>query len=372
MPTNVRLLTATSFLAVAMAAGTGCGRAGGTPDRGPSPAAGDQAPTVRLSAETIRSADAQPASIVERLERLRAAGRFEEFVDGALNAAESRSDDASLLVLQCEALLAAGRPAECEAAAVRAMSLAYEAAEPNVLAQAARLWTTARFRQAKSLDDASALGLLAKLPANDPSVELLSFWRDVLGGRTSYRLHESGDEAVELAPADAAPGSVPFELSAIQARANGATMPLVFIDTGAQHTLMTAEAARSAGVTVGPRGTELVGFAAVTARPGLELGDLVLHDVPVVVGDSAPLVALGGQMSLGTELMHHVRFHIDYPARRITAEPANRAGHAGVHAAGQPHRDPQLHGARTGQTAANRSADRHFLVWRHGLRAVHL
>jgi hypothetical protein len=70
-----------------------------------------------------------------------------------------------------------------------------------------------------------------------------------------------------------------------------------------------------------------MGFKGLTAAPGLietlELGDFVLYDVPVLVGDSAPLVALGGQMSLGSELMHHVRFRIDYPARRVTAQGAH-------------------------------------------------
>jgi hypothetical protein len=44
--------------------------------------------------------------------------------------------------------------------------------------------------------------------------------------------------------------------------------------------------------------------------------------VPVLVGNSPPLVALKGQMALGTELMHHVRFTIDYPARRVFAVSA--------------------------------------------------
>jgi hypothetical protein len=121
---------------------------------------------------------------------------------------------------------------------------------------------------------------------------------------------------------------VPFELNAVQARVNGVPQPLVFIDTGAQHTLMSAAAAEAAGVQVGTAATQLVGFAGLKARPGLleklELGNLVLYDVPVMVGDSAPLSALAGQMSLGTELMHHVRFRIDYPGRRVTVEPAGQ------------------------------------------------
>jgi hypothetical protein len=69
----------------------------------------------------------------------------------------------------------------------------------------------------------------------------------------------------------------------------------------------------------------LVGFANMGARAGLlktlELGSLTLENVPVLVGDSAPLVAAKGQMALGTELMHHVRFTLDYPRRRVFADP---------------------------------------------------
>jgi hypothetical protein len=111
----------------------------------------------------------------------------------------------------------------------------------------------------------------------------------------------------------------------------------VFIDTGSQHVIMTSEAAKAAGVRIGPSGIRLVGFAHLVARPALvetlELGGLTLHDVPVLVGDSPPLVAAKGQMTLGTELMHHVRFTIDYPAGEVSAHGANDAEPVGGDAA---------------------------------------
>jgi hypothetical protein len=328
--TNAHHLAATIALAIVIAVGTGCTRAGGTPEPEFSVATSDESRTSADSTrQTSQPDDAKPADTVEQLERLRAAGRFEEFIDDALKSAASDSRDAAIQALHSEALLATGRLEECEDSAVRTIVLAQEGAHPAVLVQALKLWTTARFRQGKSLDDPKVRGALSRLPDGDPSVELLSFWSEMLAGRPCYRLEAPGNEQAELTPADAARGSVPFELAAIQATANGATMPLVFVDTGAQYTLMTAAAAKAAGIIVGPHETQLVGFAPVKAQPGLietlKLGDLVIHDVPVVVGNSAPLLALGGQMSLGTELMQHVRFHIDYPTRRVTAEPANRA-----------------------------------------------
>jgi hypothetical protein len=135
-------------------------------------------------------------------------------------------------------------------------------------------------------------------------------------------------QRVELAATKAADGTIWSDLNAVEARANGTLLPMVFIDTGAQHTIMTRHAAAGAGVQCGDGITQLVGFWGATAHPAvldtLELGELVLHDVPILVGDSPALVAANGQMALGTELMHHVCFTLDYPARRVWAEPAHR------------------------------------------------
>lgn len=316
-------------LVVLVAPIAGCSRAGGSPEKRLSADSQHDRPGAASAKSATSHSDDAPLDVVGRLEQLRAFGRFEEFIDGALNEAENQPDRAALQSLKSEALLATGRTVECEDCAMRAAKMACDGAEADLSVQALKLWSMARFRQRKSLDDPLFSELLPKLPPGDASVRTLVFWRDFLGGRIAYRLDTTKNGPVELKPADAARGTIPFELGAIEARANGVTMPLVFIDTGAQHTLITADAARAAGVTVGTSGAQLVGFAGLTARPGvietLDLGDLVLYDVPVLVGDSAPLVALAGQMSLGSELMHHVRFHIDYPARRVTAERAGGA-----------------------------------------------
>jgi Aspartyl protease len=315
-------------LAVLIAAIAGCSRAGGAPERRLAADSQDHRPQATQTFEQSIPSDDAPLDVVGRLDQLRTLGRFEEFIDGALIAAETQPDRAALQLLKGEALLASGLPGECEDSAIHSATLAADHGELELSVQALKLWAVARFRQSKSLDDPLVAELLSKLLPGDTSVRMLEFWRDDLGNRTPYRLDSAPTDPVEMKPADAARGSTPFELGAIQARANGTTMPLVFIDTGAQYTLMTAQAAQAAGVTVGDSGMQLIGFRGLTARPGvietLELGDLVLYDVPVLVGDSAPLVAVDGQMSLGTELMHHVRFHIDFPARRVTAEPAGR------------------------------------------------
>ena len=317
-------------LVALLATVSGCGRAGGEPAaqrlQGPS---NQQPPSVVTGDESLVTPNLAPSDVVGRIERLRALGRFEEFIDAALVAADEQPDRAALQLHNGEALLASGRTSDCEASAKRAAVLAADRAEWELAVQALKLWATARLRQSKSLDDASLWAALEKLPPSDASVQMLKHWRDALGQRTPYRVAATGTEPVELQPAAAARGTIPFELAAVQAKANGVAMPRVFIDTGAQYTLITAEAARAASVQFGHSATQLIGFAGLVARPGviesLDLGDLILYDVPVMVGDSTPLLANAGQMSLGTELMHHVRFHIDYPARRVTAEPADRA-----------------------------------------------
>lgn len=278
--------------------------------------------------ESFATHDATTTDVVGRIERLRALGRFEEFIDAAIIAADEQPDHAALQLHKGEALLASARPNDCEAAARIAAILAAENAQWQLAVGALKLWATARFRQSKSLDDAALWEAVQSLPPSDAGVQMLRHWRDALGQRPAFRVALADTEPVQLKSAAATPGTVPFALGAVQAKANGATMPRVFIDTGAQYTLITVQAARNASVHFGHSDTQLVGFAGLVARPAvvesLELGDLILYDVPVLVGDSTPLVANAGQMSLGTELMHHVRFHIDYPARRVTAEPADR------------------------------------------------
>src|SRR5690606_37405992 len=48
-----------------------------------------------------------------------------------------------------------------------------------------------------------------------------------------------------------------------------------------------------------------------------------IRNVPVLVGDSPALTAAGGSMSLGTDVLHHLRVTLDYPRARVTIEPAS-------------------------------------------------
>jgi hypothetical protein len=310
----------TASLAVALA---GCDRAGGAREIDPPSTSITTATSVD---DTVHRAGSSASALVARLNDLRKRGQFEVFASEALEAASAEHSVAAVRILAVEALLASGQDEAADDLALETASLALAASDTATAGQSLRLWTVARFRQSKSLADERFVRLVRKLPAADTSAELPRFWLDALGDKVAYRVESTAGRSSSISAAGGEAGSLAVELSAIEARANGVSMPLVFIDTGAQHNLMTVEAARRAGVVLGSSSTHLVGFAGLNARPGvirsLELGGITLHDVPVLVGQPKPLVSAGGQMTLGIELMHHVRFTIDYPLARVSAEPA--------------------------------------------------
>ncbi len=282
---------------------SGCGRAGGAGDETLASAAPIEPTGERRDLEADESPE---RALAARLERLRKRGEFGQFVDAALSSSESASPDVAVELLKVEALLASGRNEAAGEAALAAAELAQSNDNALAATQALKLYAVAQFRQRQSLDDPIFAGVLATLPAEDASAEMLRYWRDTLRGRIPYLLDGAVSEPTEV-PASR---NSPADRCAIEAQTNGIALPLVFIDTGAQHSLMTTAAARRAGVTLGKTATPLVGFAGLRAQPGvletLQLGGLTLHNVPILVGDRAPLVALNGQMALGTELMHHV------------------------------------------------------------------
>ncbi len=267
--------------------------------------------------------------VVVRINRLHQRGRFEEFIDAAIIAAEEEPERTDLQLLRVDALLAAGRNADAAQTAARGLQQAVEQDNRPLAADALRLWMTSRFRLGQSLADPQVAAATATLTDDDSAVGLYRFWREALAEDPPFHVSDPPAEPASLELAPSSPRSIPHELAAIQATAGGVRLERVFIDTGTQHTLMTFAAAQAAGVRLGESATQLTGFVALTAQPGLietlELGPLVLHNVPVLVADSPPLVELAGQMSLGTELMHHVRFEIDYSGHRVTASPAGQS-----------------------------------------------
>ncbi len=258
----------------------------------------------------------------DELERGRSRGDFAAFAAESVAAADRFPHDARLRVLAAEGLLAAGNTRAAEADALEAERLAGLTSE-EVSSAAIRLWATARLRQGLPLETAQ----LARIALDDPALQTVLAWSDLLAGVAPFQIETSADVVVEAPLSEAATGSLAAELLAINGAANGTPCKTIFIDTGAQHTVMTRAAAEAAGVRVQPGDIELAGFASATAEAGLieklELGSLTIRNVPVLVGDSPALTAADGSMSLGADILYHLRVTLDYPERRVTIEPAS-------------------------------------------------
>jgi len=265
---------------------------------------------------------AEVAARAGELERVRSRGDFQAFAAESVAAADRFPHDAYLRVLAAEGLLASGNARAAEADALAAERLADLTSE-EISSAAIRLWATARIRQGLPLETAQ----LARIALDDPALQTVLAWSDLLAGAAPFQIETLKDESSEVPLSEAAPDSLAAELLAIDGVANGTPCRTIFIDTGAQHTVMTRAAAEAAGVRVQSGDIELAGFASSTAEAGLieklELGSLTIRNVPVLVGDSPALTAAEGSMSLGTDLLYHLRVTLDYPQRRVTAEPAS-------------------------------------------------
>jgi hypothetical protein len=281
--------------------------------------------------DTTQDATLEPArgelDATNALEALRRSAQFDEFVAATRQAADAQPDNAAVLCLLIEAQLAGG---ETEAAAQTALIAAQRALDTQrqpLAFRALRMWIVARMRLGLPLGDSAADRLVAQLPANHSGAAMVRYWIAAFHDQPPFALEASQSPGpYELASTQAADGTIWADLNAVEVTTNGVLQPMVFIDTGAQSTVMSVRAAESAGVTLGAGATELVGFAGVEARPAvldsLDLGGLTLHNVPVLVGNAPALMSANGQMALGAELMHHVRFTLDYPSRKVTAEKA--------------------------------------------------
>ncbi len=277
---------------------------------------------------------------------------FDEALTLALDGANRAPADTAVQLAKVEALLGLGRPqAAAEAAIELADRLAGDAvalpaavkSAPDAastknrqdLACALRLWMTARLRQALPLDEPRVQAHMNRLSA-EPALSALRFWSESLAGRAPYRIAGGSlPAALELKRSTVWSRFHSRQLEGIEAAIGDATLALVFIDTGAQYTMLSVAAARAAGVVAAGRSSEMVGFATFDAVPAmipeLRLGSLVVRDVPVFVGDSPALARAKGQMAIGTDLLHHLRFTLDLDAGRAAIEPTAGALPLGQH-----------------------------------------
>ncbi len=285
---------------------------------------------------------------VQLLRDVLRSGDFNRFVELSLASLHSSSSavDPALTRMQVEALLGVGENAAADATAVSALSVSEQwsgESAPTCDELLLKAWLTARWRQDRPLDDVWLERFCRQANrVNSPTLAAAAFWRESLQGLAPYRIASAPSVAtLPLRVLNAADSEASSEAMGnrqgrgraavdwIAIEINRTHVPNVLIDTGSQHTLISSAAAAAAGVEFAAEPFAMTGFAPFSARPGLvrklDLGGVVLRDVPVLVGDSPVLVQLDGQAALGIDLLSHLRVVFDYPARQLLVSAADRS-----------------------------------------------
>lgn len=291
---------------------------------------GDRLAAVAAVGEAIDRFPAEDGFLARRLELLLMTGQYDVFATEAMALAAAHPESTELGLQKVEALLATGNLAEAEtlALAVANQSVKLPFAVSEISSKADRAWAIARLRQGKSLLADNPKDRQPGWRFSHPELSVFAYWREVLGERAPYRV----DGAVRSTQMPFRAESVlfglaPHKMHGITVQVNGVEVPLAIVDTGASHTLIGNQVAKEAKVTVGGTAREAVGSLSFSARPGvideLRIGDIVLRDVPVSVGNPPPLVMTKAKMAIGVDIMHHLRFHLDYKDMlvKVDAEP---------------------------------------------------
>lgn len=294
--------------------------------------------SLGLRAEALKTAEAgadrfkDDVPLAERrLDLLQKNGRLTEYVQRGLQIAKTPMRSPTLRMHLVDALLASTKELEAEKEASLVMSQTMRGREPSESAvQAYQAWTEARMRQGKPLTDRTVDGYLGRI-GDQRRTASMTVWRDLLNGRPTYQLRspKSAKADIEYEMTGLLFGLIPERMNGISLLINGVKVPLSIVDTGASHTLIHDSIAEKANVESagGRRGAH--GSLNFSAKAGLvkelKIGDVVLANVPVNIGDPPPLVMTKAKAALGVDLMHHLEFTIDYIKKRVTVQPAGTA-----------------------------------------------
>jgi hypothetical protein len=249
------------------------------------------------------------------LERLQQSGRYADFCAKSLEAHRRFPEAPSIGAHAAEAMLGLGRIADAE-------RLAGEIAQNHFRdgrffgpgSAAYHTWMDARIRTAQPLED-------PRLPCTradflNKELAVAKSWRRMLGGAKPYRFARDQASDVPFQRSSVMLGVIPNRMHGIRIKINGVTAPLAIVDTGASHTLIGQAIATEAKVETGGDKRGAHGSLNFTAESGvvreLAIGSVVLKDVPVSVGNPPPLAMTQAKAALGLDLMHQLRFTLDY------------------------------------------------------------
>lgn len=292
--------------------------------------AGDRVLALKELDEAIRQHPDDRDFLSQRLELYQKVGDYGRYVSESLSLADRYPQSAPLRIHKIEALLATGKIEQAEELARKQATGVGLFGLPATSIQARKLWLVARLRLGKPLGSKEASNRLP--PAVHPELALANYWIEKLKDRAPYRWEGKSSGELELARAGVLMGLAPYAMHGIRVKINGVEVPLAIVDTGASHTLVSTRTAKETGIDVGTTSRSAAGSLSFSARPGyakeIDFGGVILKDIPLNVGNPPPLVMTQARMAIGVDIMHHLRFIIDYPKKQVrvmTHEEADKA-----------------------------------------------
>lgn len=255
------------------------------------------------------------------LEYLQKTGRYQKYTDQSIRLADENPDQEQYQFHKIEALLGMGRLKEAEIAAGKLASR-LKTIWPNGTVHAIELWVTSRLRQGKPLSGDDVPNAIGNHQWDAEELDVFRYWRQQLRGKVPYELQQvDGNPTLQFKKEGVLMGLVPNQMHGIEIKVNGTTVPLAIVDTGASHTLLSTATAQAAGVRIGATNRRASGSLSFTAWPGfveeMQIGNLIIRNVPVNVGNPPPLVMTKAKAALGIDIMHHIRFTLDYLQNKV-------------------------------------------------------
>jgi len=251
---------------------------------------------------------------------MRMTGDFEQYTVTAKEFASKHKDSPRLQLEYIRSLFGSGQLSKAESETLRAIEQIGASSSESVDRYGESFvvhWILSRCRQGKTLRSAELDQVLAQIPIHEMALKLLHFWREHLADSPALAVNPSVTTTkVELRPD---PTGVPHLISA---GINGKAFSRLLVDTGAACTCLRKKTATEAGVVFDPSTNKaLMGFWEFPAQAGyvkeLQIGDITVRNVPVLVGDSFPFSSFRLDGALGMDLMHRLRFTLDYAGNTL-------------------------------------------------------
>jgi hypothetical protein len=158
------------------------------------------------------------------------------------------------------------------------------------------------------------------------------YWHDRLGDRSPFRpvrIESNSDKrTLRFFVDDRVFGVIKATpILGLPVTVNGTRIESAIVDTGSDLSTISRKAAKRLGLKVDSARVGAAGAldfeASASIVDELSIGGVTLADVPVTVGNMGPLTLGKAEMTIGVDLLHHLRFTIS--ADRTTARVGHRS-----------------------------------------------